>query len=464
LSSTGEQASEAEAAASIEGDVSAGRSTRRALSLSLRTTFLGQFLMAVSGVMLARALGQEDRGEIAAAMLWPTVIAGLGTLGLTESLTFHIAKEPDRAGRFIGSGLVLASIQAVFFSALTAALIPLVLSNHESEVVTAGLIYSAYLPLITFGVVFIGALNGMHRYRAFNAVRLSIFVLMVASQAVLLAFDSSTVRAIVIAFVGCQAAMTVLAAVLLRRAKPGPLAADRGTMRQLFGYGVRSNTGTSSSFLNQRLDQLTISAFMSASQLGLYAVAVNLTQVSALVGNAVAYATLPNVASLEPGPERTQLARRLVGFTLVLATALALPVILLAPLMIEILFGSEFSEAADISRVLAAGAIVFAVARAVEALLRAVGRPLAAGMGELMALGATIAGLAVMLPLFGVIGAAAVSVLARGVSCAWMSHRVAPELGTTPLRLLTPPRSIFTTLAEELRKRFGRSKADSDAG
>jgi O-antigen/teichoic acid export membrane protein len=216
--------------------------------------------------------------------------------------------------------------------------------------------------------------------------------------------------------------------------------------------------------LNQRLDQLTISAFMSASQLGLYAVAVNLTQVSALVGNAVAYATLPNVASLEPGPERTQLARRLVGFTLVLATALALPVILLAPLMIEILFGSEFSEAADISRVLAAGAIVFAVARAVEALLRAVGRPLAAGMGELMALGATIAGLAVMLPLFGVIGAAAVSVLARGVSCAWMSHRVAPELGTTPLRLLTPPRSIFTTFAEELRKRLRRSKADSPGG
>ena len=66
-------------------------STRRALSLSLRTTFAAQFLLAVSGIMLARALGVENRGEIAAAMLWPTVIAGIGTLGLTESLTFHVA-------------------------------------------------------------------------------------------------------------------------------------------------------------------------------------------------------------------------------------------------------------------------------------------------------------------------------------------------------------------------------------
>jgi len=459
LSTAGEQASEAEAAASVEGDRASGRSARRALSLSLRTTFLGQFLMAVSGVMLARALGQEDRGEIAAAMLWPTVIAGIGTLGLTESLTFHIAREPQSAGRYIGSGLALASIQAVVFTALTMALIPIVLSGHESDVITDGLIYSAYLPLITFGVVFIGGLNGLHRYRAFNTVRLSIFVLMVASQAALLLFDSSTVRALVIAFVGCQAAMTFLAAFLLRRARPGRLAADRATMRQLFGYGVRSNTGTSSSFLNQRMDQLAISAFMSASQLGLYAVAVNLTQVAALVGNAVAYATLPNVAALDPGPERARLARRLVGFTLLLATALALPVILFAPLLIDILFGDEFSEAADISRLLAAGAIVFAVARAVEAILRAVGRPLAAGMGELLALAATLGGLAVMLPLFGVIGAAAVSVIARGISCAWMAHRVAPDLGTSAVRLLIPPRSIFTTLAEELRKRLGREQA-----
>ena len=439
-------------------------STRRALSLSLRTTFLAQFLLAVSGIMLARVLGVEARGEIAAAMLWPTVIAAVGTLGLTESLTFHVAREPGNAGRLIGSGLVLAAVQSVVFTAISLAVIPLVLDHQGPDVVTDGLIYTAYLPLVTFGVVFIGALNGLHRYAAFSAVRISIFALMVASQVVLLLTDSTTVRSLVIAFVGCQAAMTLLAAILLYRAHPGSLGADRAAIRRLFGYGVRSNTGTSATFLNQRLDQLVISAFMTASQLGLYAVAVTLTQVAGLVGNAVAYATLPNVASLEPGPERTRLARRLIGFTTVLSAALALPVILFSPLIIDILFGSDFSAADNVARLLAVGAIVFSTARAVEAVLRAVGRPLAAGLGELIALAATAAGLAVMLPLFGIIGAAATSVIARGISCGWMARRAAGPLGCKPMTVLIPDRGGVEEAVALVRNRLRRSSPGDGDG
>ena len=225
---------------------------------------------------------------------------------------------------------------------------------------------------------------------------------------------------------------------------------------------MRSNTGTSATFLNQRLDQLVISAFMSASQLGLYVVAVTLTQVSGLVGNAVAYATLPNVASLEPGPERTQLARRLVSFTTVLATLLALPVILFAPLLIDLLFGSAYSGAGDAARLLAVGAIVFATARAVEAVLRAVGRPLAAGLGELIALVATGVGLAVMLPLFGIIGAAATSVIARAISCAWMARRAAGPLGCKPLTVLLPDRSGVDEVIALLRSRLRRKPPDAE--
>ena len=70
--------------------------------------------------------------------------------------------------------------------AIALAVIPLVLGHQGSDVVTDGLIYTAYLPLIIFGVVFIGALNGLHRYAAFSLVRISIFALMVASQIALL--------------------------------------------------------------------------------------------------------------------------------------------------------------------------------------------------------------------------------------------------------------------------------------
>ena len=48
------------------------------VSGSFAATALIQALNIVSGVMLARYLLPEGRGELAAVILWPSVIAGLG--------------------------------------------------------------------------------------------------------------------------------------------------------------------------------------------------------------------------------------------------------------------------------------------------------------------------------------------------------------------------------------------------
>jgi O-antigen/teichoic acid export membrane protein len=446
----------AEATASEPAGTPTKPSARRALSRSLGTTFAAQLLMAVSGIELARGLGYQDRGALAAAMVWPTVIAGISTLGLTESLTYHIAGAPERVGRLVGSGLALAALQSVAFGVFTAAVVPLALSAHDSEVVTAGLVYALNVPLFTLGVVFLGTLNGLHRYTAFSVLRLFIFASMFVAQTILLIVGHATIVALAAAFVGCQAATTLLGLVLLRRARIGRISADRAQMREIFRYGLRSSAGSTSSFLNQRLDQMVISAFMSAGQLGRYVVAVNLTSVAGLIGNAVAYAALPNVAGIPEGPQRVLMARRLVGLSLLLSTALALPVIVLAHPLVHLLFGAQFLPAAPVARLLALGAIVFATSRALEAVLRAIGRPLDAGLGEIFALGGTFAGLAALLPLWGITGAAATSAVAYGISGGWMVRRAARALDTTPLGLLLPDRAGLELLGRRVRAMIAR--------
>jgi O-antigen/teichoic acid export membrane protein len=391
------------------------------------------------------------RGELAAAILWPTVIGAVGALGLQESITYHIARERENAGRLLGSGLVLWGVQSVAFTVITVVAIPLALQNHSSATITSGLIYAAYVSLSILGLLLIGTLNGLHRYGSYNVSLLSIGIAIVGCQSVLLVVGAFSVRVIVIAMIGSYVACMVFGGWLVHRAHPGSLRADRATVRRVFGYGIRSNTSTTSSFLNQRLDQLVISAFLSASQLGLYVVAVTFTMVAPMIGGAVAVAALPNMAALNHPAERRILARRLVGLTLIVSTLVSLPLIAFAPFWIRLFFGAGFVPGANITRVTAVASISFATTRSLEAVLRGIGRPLAAGMAEFGALGATVVGLATLLPTFGLIGAAWASLLAYTVSGAWMAIRISMLMKLPVVSLLTVDREGLALAWRRLR-------------
>jgi O-antigen/teichoic acid export membrane protein len=432
---------------------SGGASAGRAIKSNLGASLMIQLLNMISGVELARGLGLTGRGELAAAMLWPMVIGGIGTLGLEESMTYHVAKARDRTevGRLLGSALTLCSIQSVVFTGLTLIAVPLVLHRHNSVTITSGLIYSGFVSMNMFGLALNGTLNGLHRYGSYNAARLSIGFAIVGAQTVLLAVGAFSVEVIVVSIMGCYLLCLLFDISLTWRARPGRLQADRTTIRKIFGYGARSATSNTSSFLNQRLDQLVISAFLTARQLGLYVVAITFTLFTPLIGASIGVAALPNIASLDKPEEQAVLARRLVSASLLASIVFSLPIIILAPVLIKLFFGSAFAIGGNITRVTAVASISFSTTRTLEGVLRGIGRPLDAGIAELVALGGTVASLAVLLPTLGLIGAAWASLLAYTVSGVWMATRIRKLLDLPMRQLLTPDREGLELLGGRLR-------------
>jgi O-antigen/teichoic acid export membrane protein len=436
-----------------------GTETRKALSASFITSLLLQAAGVITGIILARELGAGDRGALAAAMLWPSLFGAFATLGVEESATYHVARDPSSRGRVIGSGLLLVLLQALLFTAVCAAVIPLVLSKQADSTMIAAFVYLLYIPSNAAGVLLVGTLNGSFHRRAFNAVRLSVGVVVIVIQIGLLATGELTVETMIVGYIAAGVLCDLFAAVLVWRTRPGRLRVDRATMKSMFGYGIRSHASTVPSQLNQRFDQLLISIFLSPVQLGLYVVATTLTSLTAMVGGSVAYVALPSIARLEPGEERTLLARRLIGITLIISATVALPVIVLAPFIVETLFGPSFAGAGEVTRVLAIAVVALSTSRAIEATLRAVGRPLDAGLAEILALGVTMASLAALLPLFGIIGAGLASLLAYMVAGFWMSRRAAAALETRPTVLLVPDRAFVELVARTARGALRRRSA-----
>jgi O-antigen/teichoic acid export membrane protein len=424
---------------------------RRAAGLILRTSLVLQLIGSATGIELARGLGVHHRGALAAAMLWPILAGGLGTLGIEESTTYHVAREPDRAAKLTGSALSLCALQALLFGAVALAIIPIVLRRQPTGVVVSASIYALYVPLYMVSVTLNSVLNGLHRYEWFNFVLLTIALLTLGAQTLLLALGAMSVRTLVIAFLVTQAATTLYVAWLVRRAGVRKLSTDGATMRRLFGYGIRSHASTVPSTLNYSLDQLVISVFLSTTQLGLYVVAVTMSSFTVLIGASVAKAILPNVASHPPGPGRDVLARRLISATLIISALISVPILALASPLITILFGHSFAHAASVARILVVAAVALSTNRALEAVLRGVGRPLDAGVAEFVALGATAVGLATLLPTLGILGAGLASLDAYLVSMVYMTRRATRSLGVTQVQLLTPDADAVTAFAGRVR-------------
>jgi O-antigen/teichoic acid export membrane protein len=443
------------AEAPAEPQASSGRAVKSVLTGSL----LLQALAMISGVELARGLGLTGRGDLAAAILWPTMIGSIGVLGLEESVTFHVASARDRGdvGRLLGSALTMCAIQAAVFTVIALAVIPLALHKHTSTTIDSGLIFSGYVSINMFNLTLNGVLNGLHRYTYYNAVRVSIGVAIVVAQTILLVIGAFRVELIVTAMMGCYVLCLLFDFTLTFRARPGRLSVDRKAMRSIFLYGIKSHTSNTSSYLNQRLDQLVISIFLTARELGIYVVAVTFTLFTSLLGASVMVAALPNIARLETTAEKAALGRRFVSLTLLASIVASLPIIVLAPWLIKLFFGHAFAVGANITRVTAIASISFATTRVLEGVLRGLGRPLTAGTAEFVALGGTFAGLAALLPTLGLIGAAWATLVSYSISGLWMAWRIRVITGMPIRKLFVPDREALVMLRNGVRAVVART-------
>ena len=167
-------------------DLAPDTSMGRSLATSLGTSLALQLMGTITGIVLARALGVQSRGELAAAVLWPQVVGTIATLGLQESVTFHVARAPRETGAVLGSSLVLWGVQSILFTGACAILVPIVLARHGESTIVSALIYLLYIPVNSAGVVFTAVLNGRERYAWFNIVRLAVGVSILLAQTLLL--------------------------------------------------------------------------------------------------------------------------------------------------------------------------------------------------------------------------------------------------------------------------------------
>lgn len=404
----------------------------RALSYSFAASGVIQLMNVLTGILLARTLGPEGRGAVAAVILWPSVLVAVGSLGLFEAVTYRAARSrsSEDLGRLTGTAFALGGAQAFILVAVGVFALPHLLSAYGGNIVSTGILFLAFVPLNFTAVYAMSMLNGRGRARAFHWLRVLVVGVSTIGIVLLGAVGLLDVRSVAIVYLIANLVTLLSSLFALRAAGLRRLGVERAISRRLLSFGIRSHAGSVATFLNERLDQLVIAAFLAPRSLGLYVVAVTLTAPIGLVGSSISFVALPSVAASEDAHTAARVARRYVGMSVGLSVGIAVPLIVITPFLVDVFFGPSFVGSTTPARILLVAGTVLSTGRVLSAVLRGLNRPSDAGIGEASALVVTGLALPILLPSFGLSGAAVASLLAYSVSMLWLAVRLSRALST----------------------------------
>jgi O-antigen/teichoic acid export membrane protein len=266
------------------------------------------------------------------------------------------------------------------------------------------------LPLSVFGGNLIGVFQGLRLARRFNALRVAtplIYATLLTGVAISsldLSPDGAMVMHVVASVLGA-----LLAALLLgSRLHFGRPAANFA--RAAFRYGFVVNLGSIAYTANRYLSLIVLAAVATTEDVGLYSVALGYAIPVGSAALAVALHTLPDVAAAAGQRERAGLARRRLRVAGLTTMPIALAALFVAPAFVPFVFGEAFQDAVHAAQALAIAHALLGMAHVLSEISRGLGRPGLPAVAETVGAVVSLALLAVVVPSYGITGAAITSV------------------------------------------------------
>ncbi len=374
-------------------------------SSNLGITFLG----AIGGILAARLLGAEGRGELAAAVVWAGILAGIVQLGLPQALTYVTAKDQQDVGQVFFTMLVLWILQSVGGVIIGWVATSMILVPSQPEAVWVVRLYLFSIPLALLSSYLSTIALGLKKYELFNTLRLLAGGGYFLALIVAVIFSLKEVRWVVSLVLVFQFIFAIVSFFRFVQVIRPVGSFSKSKINGLLAYGLKSYWGNLSWMANARLDQFVMSAFISLEDLGHYAVAVSYAIILFPLSSAFASVIFPHVAEEKQTERSLYLIKRVLGLNFIAAGIGAVSLALLSPLLIPLLFGKEFTPSVYPAIVLLAGTVLLGSSYVLSDGLRGLGLPMTVSKAELTGAVLSILGLVIVLPRFGISGAAWVS-------------------------------------------------------
>lgn len=373
----------------------------------------GLVLSLMTGIMVARVLDTDGRGELSAIVTIATTLGWLASSGGRQAISYRLSVDPGSGPRLLGTWLVLLVVLGAGGTLLAELLLPALLSAQTDETLRFGQIYLLSLTSVIGAELLAGVAFGRQAFFLANTLRILPQATTVVLYVAFLLADEFTLET---ALISNAVAYTMPLAVglvwALRRV--GAARPSRRLARETLSYGLRGHLSQLGMLVNSRLDLMIMPAFLAASSVGLYAIATTISAIFMALADALSGLVLA-AAARKGGLEGKRTVVTAVKGVLVLGGAVALVLGLIAPQLIAFVYGESFRPAAEPLRILLPGSVLFAAAFVLIAGIFSANRPFTAATSQIVGTIVTAIGLALFLESGGTNAAALVSSVSYAV-------------------------------------------------
>ena len=294
-----------------------------------------------SGILSARLLGVQARGELAILSYYPSLVAASCSLAFPQALSFFLSKDLPENASFASAGVRLSLVFGLLGSLVFAFLAPYTLSDSNrylsSEVsvvcaIAVPMVVNAYLFAIHRGYRRFDWVNGLLICSAFGYI----VVILVLWWTDLLSAYSLVLGTILIQVCMAFASIVKLGSSAIKAS------ADWAVYRKCLIYGFKFFFPMAAVLLYAISDRAILITMTTVEQIGYYSVAFSIAFPLSVVSETFAQLGFIEVAGSKSETQSVELVLRRFQIAQVVLLAAAVFVLLLSEPLIRYGFGKEF--------------------------------------------------------------------------------------------------------------------------
>ena len=363
------------------------------------------FLAVGSVIILARGLGPENRGLLAALLIYPQLLIALTEGGMRQAATFYIGKKLAPEGEVLAALIFYVLTAGVLGYGLVLGLLYMV--GEESFSLSMMLVAAAIIPTTLSVNAFKGYFLGKQEIKRFNKSTWMERTLYVGLLAILYFTDNLSVISAVIATATAAIFNAAQAWFYVKKINESKLQLKISVVWDMLKIGSVYAFALFLITANYKIDILLLGLLSVPAEVGYYAVSIQVAELMWQLPGAIMLVLMSRSANnkdeAEVWSEKVAIVCRLmILITIASAVLLAIAVYL----GLDLIFGSEYIPAVETTLILLFSTIFMVPFKVLNADLAGEGRPTISILTMLPAVFLNIALNFYLIPAYGANGAA----------------------------------------------------------
>ncbi len=301
-------------------------------------------LNIIGGILTARFLGPAGKGELTAVLLWPSILAGLGSLGLVDAIVFFSGKnDKSDVQAILSNSLGMAFLQSLVLIGIGWLVLPTLMGNYDPAVIGIARIYLLFIPLNLVSLYLLSVFQGTLQIKTYNTIRILVNLLYTVGIVVLWWVDSISVRNCALLLLLSNGVTIGYELFWVIKNKWLQIKPSLKLLRSMISYGLRVQLGNIFTYLNLRLDQMVMAVFLPPMMLGLYAVAVTMSGGVNLISGTITAISFPKIASVSEEINQVKQLGRFLRVNIWISGFVVILLLILIPYLVPLLFGLAYT-------------------------------------------------------------------------------------------------------------------------